>query len=395
MTSPLRRGESGTLTPPLTSEIDNDSGVVGDTCSDALDTLAAAIPAITYGTPVATGTANAAGAATTLSRSDHVHQTAGSTSVPNQSGVAGTTTTDALNALAAAIPAITYGTPVATGTANSAGVATTLSRSDHVHQTAGSTSVPNQSGVTGTTTTDALNALRTGKIGRVLTTLVTTLGAGTYTPTSGMLYVTVTGTGGGASGGGADTNGGSSEVAVGGGGSAAGTFRKTYSAADIGASRAFFVGSAGAVGTSGSDGTNGTDTTFMACTASAGVAGNGSGVNTTVAAMAIAGTQGGAATGGDENIAGGGGGAGNAASSATCTWGNSGGGGLSYWGSGGLARLQAQASLTTDLTQVGANAPASHYGAGGGGGISLTAAAGVAGGTAANGAIEFVEYLIA
>jgi hypothetical protein len=393
MTTPLRRPGSGTLEPPYTSEVENDSGVAGVTCSDALDTLAAAIPAITYGVPVVTGTANAAGAATSLSRSDHVHQTAGSDSVPNQSGVSGAAVSDALDILAGLIPTIAYATPVATAAANAQGVATTLARSDHVHQTAGTTSVPNQSAVSGTTATDALNALRIGKIGRIVRTLITATGAGLYTPTAGMLYVTVTGTGGGGSGGGADTDGTASAVATAGGGSAAGTFQKTYSAADIGASQAYVVGARGVAGTSGTDGNPGADTTFMACTASGGLAGLGSGVNTAVPAMAVAAVAGGAATGGDINIAGGLGHPGSAASSATCTWAESGAGGQSWWGAGGAPRRQAQASTTTDLTQQGSNAGAGHYGAGGGGAVDLTAATGVIGGLGIDGCLLFEEYI--
>ncbi len=454
MTVPLRRGESGPLTPPLTSEIDNDSGVAGDTCSDALDNLAAAIPSITYGTPVATAAANSAGVATSLARSDHVHQTAGSTSVPNQSGVSGSTTTDALNTLNSGLT--NFGTPVATAAANSAGVATTLARSDHVHQTAGSTSVPNQSGVSGSTTTDALNTLNSGLTNfaapvttgtansagaattlarsdhvhqtgdttavpnvssvagatctAALNALLTAVGlclenvniqvftaSGTYTPTAGMVKCLVVLTGPGGGGGGADTDGSASSVACGSGGGAGATQIKLFSAATIGASKAVVIGTGGGGGsTSGGNGSAGSANSTFGSTllvAAFGAGGDGSGANVATAASSTAGTAGGAAgTEGDLNIAGSTGDEGFVASSATCTFGVSGAGGMSWWGTGGRGRRLSQASTTADNTLGGIGAPVTHYGAGGGGAIDLTAATGVAGGAGADGICVVLEW---
>ena len=86
-------------------------------------------------------------------------------------------------------------------------------------------------------------------IGSFSSIVVTTLnpGSSTYTPTSGMVYVMVEVMGGGGSGGG-DTN------YVGGGGGAGGYARAFYSAADIGASQSYSVGTGGAASSSGNDG---------------------------------------------------------------------------------------------------------------------------------------------
>jgi len=71
-----------------------------DTRVDALEATPGYSPS--FGVPVSVGAANSAGVATTIARSDHVH-------------------------------AASFGTPVPVGDSLSAGVATTAARSDHVH----------------------------------------------------------------------------------------------------------------------------------------------------------------------------------------------------------------------------------------------------------------------
>jgi hypothetical protein len=147
------------------SEVTNDSLVFGATVADALDALEALIGGLpSGGLPVDVDkSAASAGVALTLSRSDHKHDA--STAAPPAGAVAvgNASAEGAATTLARSdhTHAVAAGVPVTTATANAAGAAATFARSDHVHQTAGSTSVPNQSAVTGATTTDALNALNT------------------------------------------------------------------------------------------------------------------------------------------------------------------------------------------------------------------------------------------
>lgn len=86
------------------SDIDNDSGVTGDTVADALDYLSA--HSVSFGTPgtIQPDDTASAGAATTAARSDHRH------------------------AIAAAAPG-----SIVPGDTASEGVATSFARSDHTH----------------------------------------------------------------------------------------------------------------------------------------------------------------------------------------------------------------------------------------------------------------------
>lgn len=121
---------------------------------------------------------------------------------------------------------------------------------------------------------------------------LTTPGAGTYTPTAGMVqcYVECVGGGGGGFGSGGASSGTS-------GGSAGGYCAKLFTAVEIGTSKAYSVGAGGAGGAHGGNaGSAGGDTTFGGVlTANGGGAGTGYGTI----------NPGGSATGGDINIQGG------------------------------------------------------------------------------------------
>lgn len=123
---------------------------------------------------------------------------------------------------------------------------------------------------------------------------ITTVGAGTYVPTSGMTqcYVECIGGGGGSSGFDASSSNGNCDGSGGGAYSA-----RMFTATQIGASQSYSVGSGGAGGIGGAGsseipGSNGGDTTFGSFL----VAGGG------VAGFSTAPGTGGIATGGDINI---------------------------------------------------------------------------------------------
>lgn len=99
-------------------------------------------------------------------------------------------------------------------------------------------------------------------ITQVKVTRITATGAGTYTPTAGMQYVIVAAqAGGGGGGGGATTTTG--QQGSGGGGGGGEYIEALFTAANIGASKAYSVGAKGAGGTAGNNpGGNGTNTTF-------------------------------------------------------------------------------------------------------------------------------------
>ena len=99
-------------------------------------------------------------------------------------------------------------------------------------------------------------------ITKVNVQLVTAAGAGTYTPTTGMQYVIIEAQAGGASGGGAAATG-AAELAVAGGGGGGEYIRAFFTAAQIGASKAYVVGAGGAAPAAGNNpGNNGSNTTF-------------------------------------------------------------------------------------------------------------------------------------
>lgn len=125
---------------------------------------------------------------------------------------------------------------------------------------------------------------------------VTATGAGTYTPTAGMQYVIVQAQAGGGGGGGAATSGvGEGAGANGGGGG--GYTEALFTAADIGASKAYSVGAGGAGGAAGLNaGTTGGNTTFNTTWVVAnGGQGGAPGPNITTAGASSASSAGGAA----------------------------------------------------------------------------------------------------
>ena len=119
------------------SLVSNDSGVAGATVKDALNNLAAAIPAV----PVTSVFGRVGAVAAALG--DYA-----ASLVSNDSGVAGATVKDALNNLAAAIPVV----PVTSVFGRVGAVA--AASGDYT-----STLITNSSAVSGTTVTDALNTL--------------------------------------------------------------------------------------------------------------------------------------------------------------------------------------------------------------------------------------------
>lgn len=202
--------------------------------------------------------------------------------------------------------------------------------------------------------------------------VISTTGAGTYTPPTGTkrLLVYVTGAGGG--GGGGDN--GISATGAGGGGGAGGTAKKFYDT-PLAASYSYTVGAKGAGGAAGNNaGSDGGNSTFGALTAPGGK--GGASMASASSAVIIDGGDGGVPTGGDINMAGSPGGDAHR-TSATNAYGGE--GGDSYWGGGGNGNATA-----------GAGNNATSPGAGGGGGNAESAD--VAGGDGADGIIVIHEY---
>lgn len=204
--------------------------------------------------------------------------------------------------------------------------------------------------------------------------ILTTPGAGTYTPTLGMKQVYVECIGGGG-GGFAGSNVGSSQSPRGGGGG--GYSAKLYTSGDIGTSQPYFIGSGGAGTAYGAvaPGNNGQDTTFgTGSTLITAQGGKSAVIIATIAGSNFYNSFGGNGIGGDINIQGG-------------TAGTSGSdfnvssslkGGDSQYGIGGFSYFN---SSGTNISENG------HlYGGGGGVGVS------VAGGNGAQGMIKITEY---
>ena len=213
-------------------------------------------------------------------------------------------------------------------------------------------------------------------------------GTGTFTTDSNTLFAQVYVTGGGAGGGGADSDGSAGGAA--GGGGAGGTAIKWFTAAQLGASAAYSVGTGGAGGSgNGGSGVAGGNSTFTPAGTGSVLTGNGgSGGTGTGSAYAPAeggfnGGSGGTATNGDIDHSGLDGGYGIAPSAATLCGGN---GGASYHGGGANAPL-----LNTTGNSVGNNATIP--GGGGSGAVNGNTTAARAGGAGADGIIIVVEYL--
>jgi hypothetical protein len=157
----------------------------------------------------------------------------------------------------------------------------------------------------------------------------------TYTPTASMKYCIVEIVGGGGSGGGV-SGGTASQGAAATGGGGGGYCRKTYSAAQLGATAAVVVGTGGTGATAGAnDGNAGGNSTFTPAgagailTATGGSKGFGVGKSPTSGTTGNGSSQGGTGTNGDINIPGGPGG--NAAVQAAGVLALSGQGGGSYF----------------------------------------------------------------
>jgi hypothetical protein len=205
----------------------------------------------------------------------------------------------------------------------------------------------------------------------VIITAITTTGAGTYTPTAGMKACEVIVTGGG---GGSNTAANTDTVT--GGGGAAGTAIRTYTAAQIGASQPYFVGTGGIIGG------NGTASSFGGSGTAAAISGSGGGVGGAQLAGATTvgvspGGSGGTANGGIVNLTGQGGGMGVRIDTTTGYGGN---GGASYWGGG-------PSQTTVDTAATAGTSPGS--GASGAHASSATDRSGAAG---ADGIVYITEY---
>jgi hypothetical protein len=199
---------------------------------------------------------------------------------------------------------------------------------------------------------------------------VFTVGSGTYTPTANMRYALCIAVGGGGGGG-----GGINTASAGGGGGGGGTAIKLFSAATIGASKAYVVGAGGAASS------DGTATTLDAAGALikanqgyAGFAGSQAGV---LGVRALGGDTD-TATGGDLNFFGTPGQIGFTYSSTT---GKGGAGGNSFLGSGAMG---------LGVDQAGDNGAG--YGSGGSGGHAASTTDRV-GGTGAPGLLVFLEFI--
>lgn len=193
---------------------------------------------------------------------------------------------------------------------------------------------------------------------------VKTVGSGTYTPTAGMKKVLAIGVGGGGAG-----AGGVNTDSAGGGGGGGGTVIRLLTAAQIGASKAYVVGAAGAATT--------LDTAGALLNAGGGGTGT-AGATFSVVGVQTAGGAGGTAANGDLNIPGQPGGRGVIYSA---TIGRGGTGGRSVFGLGGPEG-------GTDAAGV----VGSEYGGGGSGGH----AAGTPnrdGGAGAAGILYLIEFL--
>jgi hypothetical protein len=206
--------------------------------------------------------------------------------------------------------------------------------------------------------------------------VLSTTGAGVYTPTPGMQYVIVEAlAGGGGSGGGAATT-----LFASAGGGAGSYSKKALTAAQVGATLAYVVGTGGTAGASGGGaGVAGVATTFGSTL----VTTNGGAGSATASAAALTGGAGGAiGTGGIK--------AGNNGGNtiASMTLGMSGAAGANtIYGQGGYAVPMA----------TGANAgnPGQGFGAGAGGGTAGVGTPAVfAGGAGAQGVIILTEYIL-
>lgn len=222
--------------------------------------------------------------------------------------------------------------------------------------------------------------------------------SGTYTPTSGMKFCLVFGTGAGGGGGGADTSGAVFSSAVGGGGAAGGTAISRFTAATIGASQVVTLGTAGLAGanTGGTGGTGGTTTLGALLSAAGGAGGVGSGANVAASFNFSAGGSGGTPATGTVLLIGGDGAPGWAVSTdgtIDSVAAASGSGGGSMWGTGarGVSGGNGTAGGGTDASSAGVAGRA--FGSGGSGAFELNVGTGQAGGAGAGGYMLVLEFI--
>lgn len=257
-----------------------------------------------------------------------------------------------------------------------------------IQPTYSNASYPNLAGTLGNVlTSDGTNWLSsapvTGGVTQVIQTMVTAAGAGTYTPTAGMVSVFIEAQGGGGGGGGAASTT-ASQIALGGGGGAGAYASAMYSAADIGASKDYVVGAAGAGGTAGANnGTAGGKTTFNRSWLQCNGGNGGLGMAATSTNSTAAGGTGGAVvipTTGTGGL-GSGGMAGDFGIGivGTLIW--NGKGAKSNFGAGGGYRTTTGNGLNGGL------------GGGGSGAFATVSAAAKAGGNGGGGFIRFTEFI--
>lgn len=208
----------------------------------------------------------------------------------------------------------------------------------------------------------------------------TTPGAGTYTPTAGMLYCLVEVQAGGGGGGGSAAPAAGQGAAGGGGGSGAYT-AGWFTAAQIGASKAFSIGAGGAGGAAGANnGFDGGATTFNTTdlVVAGGIKGL-AGASVVGPAFVVSGAGGAVTTPGTEILPGSAGVHGGVMTAGVSSIGGQ--GGASRGGAGGAAGF-----VSDGGSGIG-------NGAGGGGGADVASGSGRAGGTGTDGFVRVTEYL--
>jgi hypothetical protein len=209
-------------------------------------------------------------------------------------------------------------------------------------------------------------------------TIITTLGANTYTtPTNcRAIIVQVVGAGGGGGG-----TAGGSNAGAGAGGGAGGYAQKIYlSGVNLDPTFAYTLGSGGPGGSAGNNaGQNGSSTVFGSMTAAGGSGGSGSAGGSAGVVFATGVANGGAGSGGDINSSGTIGKPGLILSASQALGGE--GGSLSPYGQGGAGGQG-----------TGAGTVATGFGGGGGGGGSVSGGAATAGGNGTKGVIIVTEF---
>lgn len=226
----------------------------------------------------------------------------------------------------------------------------------------------------------ATNAAGTvaGRSFSVVRQVFTTPGAGTYTPTTGMLYCDIICIGGGGAGGGSPTTG-ASQTSVGGGGGAGEYAQGLFTAAQIGVSKALSIGAAGTPN-SGATGGNGGNSSVGATLISANGGSGG------VAGVAGAGSSGAGGAGGTGGTGGDFRNPGQQGTSGSTNFGVfflSGAGARSNYGNAGISIIGASSG-----------AAAAGYGSGGGGSALNQNTSANSGGAGTAGIIIITEYVI-